>query len=159
MKKFKKRPPWDDYFMELAQLMATRSTCIRKGRQVGAVLVRDKHILSTGFNGAPAGMAHCEEIGCIRDRLKIPSGTRHEICRAVHAEQNAIIQCALHEVSSKNSTIYVTHQPCTICTKILINAGVKRIVYQEPYPDDFAQKMIKEAGIKLEQWSPKKKRK
>lgn len=143
--------------MELAQLVATRSTCIRKGRKVGAVLVRDKHILSTGFNGAPAGMVHCAEIGCIRDRLKIPSGTRQEICRAVHAEQNAIIQCALHGVSSKDSTLYVTHQPCTICTKILINAGVKRIVYQEPYPDDFAQKLIAEAGVKLEQWQAPKK--
>jgi dCMP deaminase len=157
MKKNNHRPEWDDYFMQLAQLVATRSTCIREGRKVGAVLVRDKHILTTGFNGAPAGMAHCGEIGCIRDQLNIPSGTRHEICRAVHAEQNAIIQCALHGVSSKNSTIYVTHQPCTICTKILINAGVKRIVYQHPYPDDFAQKMIHEAGIKLEQWpSPQK---
>jgi dCMP deaminase len=150
------RPSWDDYFMELAELVSTRSTCIRTGRRVGAVLVRDKHILATGFNGAPAGMTHCGEIGCIRDELKIPSGTRHEICRAVHAEQNAIIQCALHGVFSGDSTIYVTHQPCAICTKILINAGVKRIVYQEPYPDEFAQRLIKEAGIKLEQWSKKK---
>ncbi|MDD3679697.1 MAG: cytidine/deoxycytidylate deaminase family protein [Candidatus Shapirobacteria bacterium] len=149
------RPSWDDYFMKLAQLVATRSTCIRTGRKVGAVLVAQKHILSTGFNGAPTGMAHCEEVGCVRDQLKIPSGTRHEICRAVHAEQNAIIQCALHEVSSKNSTIYVTHQPCAICTKILINAQVRRIVYQHPYPDKFAQNMIKEAGIKLEQWQLK----
>lgn len=150
--KIDSRPPWDDYFMELAQLVATRSTCIRKGRQVGAVLVRDKHILSTGFNGPPSGMAHCEEVGCIRDQLKIPSGTRQEICRAVHAEQNAIIQCALHGVSSKNSTLYVTHQPCAICAKILINAGVKRIVYKEPYPDKFAQEMIAESGIKFERW-------
>lgn len=155
--KVSKRPSWDDYFMELAQLVSTRSTCVRDGRRVGAVLVRDKHILSTGFNGSPAGMTHCIEIGCIRDKLKIPSGTRHEICRAVHAEQNAIIQCALHGVSSKNSTIYVTHQPCTICTKILINAGVKRIVYWQPYPDEFAQSLIKEAKIELEQWNQKKK--
>jgi len=140
--------------MELAELVATRSTCLR--RQVGAVLVRDKHILTTGFNGAPAGMAHCLDIGCIRDEMKIASGTRQEICRAVHAEQNAIIQCALHGVSSQNSVIYVTHQPCTICTKILINAGVKRIVYKNSYPDKFAQDLIREVGIKLEQWQPKK---
>ncbi len=150
------RPSWDDYFMKLAQLVATRSTCIREGRKIGAVLVRDKHILATGFNGAPAGMVHCEKIGCIRNQLKIPSGTRQEICRAIHAEQNAIIQCALHGVSSQNSTLYVTHQPCTICTKILINAGVKKIVYYEPYPDKFAQSLINEAGLKLEQWQPKK---
>jgi len=148
------RPSWDDYFMALAELVATRSTCLR--RQVGAVLVRDKHILTTGFNGAPAGMDHCLNIGCIRDEMKIASGTRQEICRAVHAEQNAIIQCALHGVSSQNSVIYVTHQSCTICTKILINAGVKRIVYKNPYPDKFAQKLIDEAGIKLEKWSKKK---
>lgn len=141
--------------MQLAQLVATRTTCLR--HKVGAVLVRDKHILTTGFNGAPAGMAHCLEIGCIRDQKKIASGTRHEICRAVHAEQNAIIQCALHGVSSQDSTIYVTHQPCTICTKILINAGVKRIVYKKAYPDKFAQKLIEEAGVILEQWQAKKK--
>ncbi len=150
------RPPWDDYFMELAELVATRTTCLR--HKVGAVLVRDKHILTTGFNGAPAGMSHCLEIGCIRDKRNIASGTRHEICRAVHAEQNAVIQCALHGVSSQDSTIYVTHQPCTICTKILINAGVKRIVYKEAYPDEFAQKLIEEAGVVLEQWQPKKKK-
>jgi len=148
------RPSWDNYFMALAELVATRSTCLR--RQVGAVLVRDKHILTTGFNGAPAGMAHCLDIGCVRDKMNIASGTRQEICRAVHAEQNAIIQCALHGVSSQNSVIYVTHQPCTICTKILINAGVKRIVYKNSYPDKFAQELINEAGIKLEKWSKKK---
>ncbi|MGI5826211.1 MAG: deoxycytidylate deaminase [Patescibacteria group bacterium] len=147
------RPSWDDYFMQLAKLVATRSTCIR--RQVGAVLVSNKRILATGYNGVPRGLKHCLEIGCIRDELKIPSGTRAEICRAVHAEQNAIIQCAIYgEVSSEDSTIYITHQPCSVCTKILINAGVKRIVYEEPYPDEFALGLIKEAGIKLEQWKP-----
>jgi dCMP deaminase len=147
------RPSWDDYFMQLAKLVATRSTCIR--RQVGAVLVSNKRILATGYNGVPRGLKHCLEIGCIRDEMKIPSGTRAEICRAVHAEQNAIIQCAIYGgVSSEDSTIYVTHQPCSVCTKILINAGVKRIVYEEPYPDEFALGLIKEAGIELEQWKP-----
>jgi dCMP deaminase len=148
------RPDWDDYFMELAKLVSTRSTCLR--RAVGAVLVRGKRILSTGYNGAPPGMKHCLEIGCVRDKLKIPSGTRAEICRAIHAEQNAIIQCAAYGLSSQNSTIYITHQPCTICTKILIGAGVERIVYDMPYPDKFAQGLLKEAGIKVEKWKSKK---
>jgi Deoxycytidylate deaminase len=118
--------------------------------------VREKRILATGYNGAPPGMKHCLEIGCVRDKLKIPSGTRAEICRAIHAEQNAVIQCAAYGLSSQNSTIYVTHQPCTICTKILIGAGVKRIVYDLPYPDEFAQGLLKEAGIKVEKWKSKK---
>lgn len=147
------RPSWDSYFMRLARLVASRSTCLRHA--VGAVLVRDKRILSTGYNGAPSGMAHCLDIGCIRDKLKIPSGTRHEICRAIHAEQNVVIQCAVYGVSSWGSTLYVTHQPCTICTKILIAAGIKRIVYEKPYPDEFAQQLLEEAGVKLEQWQEK----
>jgi dCMP deaminase len=151
--KIDKRPSWDEYFMDLAKLVATRSTCTR--HDVGAVLVKDKRILATGFNGAPRGMKHCLEIGCIRDELNIASGTRAEICRAVHAEQNAIIQCAIYGVSSEGSTIYITHQPCTICTKILINSGVKRIVYELPYPDEFAQNLLKESGVKLEQWKKK----
>lgn len=155
-KKFlKERPSWDDYFMKLAKLVASRSTCLR--HNVGAVLVREKRILATGYNGAPPGMAHCLEIGCIRDKLKIPSGTRAEICRAVHAEQNAIIQCAVYGVSCQESTLYVTHQPCTICTKILIAAGVKRIVYEKPYPDEFAQSLLKEAKVRLEKWQSKRK--
>lgn len=154
MKKSDKiRPSWDEYFMQLAKLVATRSTCLR--RQVGAILVRDKRILATGYNGAPKGMKHCLEIGCIRDELSIPSGTRAEICRAVHAEQNAAIQCAVYGTSSEDSTIYITHQPCTICSKILINAGVKRIVYEQPYPDEFSQALLKEAGVKLEKWEQK----
>ncbi len=144
-----KRPSWNDYFMSLAWLVASRSTCLR--HSVGAVLVKNKRILSTGYNGAPPEMAHCLDIGCIRDKLKIPSGTRAEICRAVHAEQNAIVQCAVYGVSSRNSTLYVTHQPCTICTKILIAAGVKRIIFEKSYPDKFAQDLLKEAGVKLEQ--------
>ena len=145
---------WDDYFMNLAKLVAERSTCLR--RMVGAVLVRDKRILATGYNGAPRGMKHCLDIGCIRDELHIASGTRAELCRAVHAEQNAIIQCAIYGVSCEGSTLYVTHQPCAICTKILINAGVKRIVYGEPYPDEFAMNLLKEAKVELVQWEKKK---
>lgn len=134
--------------MQLAKIVATRSTCLR--HDVGAVLVNKKRILASGYNGAPRNMKHCLEIGCIRDKLNIASGTRAEICRAVHAEQNAIIQCAVYGVSSEGSTIYITHQPCTICTKILINAGVKRIVYEQAYPDEFSQELLKESGVKLE---------
>lgn len=152
--KIKSRPGWDDYFMRLAKLVATRSTCLR--RQIGAVLVKDKRILATGYNGAPRGMKHCLEIGCIRDKLSIASGTRQEICRAVHSEQNAIIQCAIYGVSSEGSTMYITNQPCTICTKMLINSGVKRIVYEQPYPDEFAQELLKESGVELVLWKQKK---
>jgi dCMP deaminase len=147
------RPSWDDYFMNLTKLVATRTTCLRHA--VGAVLVNEKRILATGYNGSPRGLVHCLEAGCLRDELKIPSGTRAEICRAVHAEQNTIIQCAVYGISSENSTIYVTHQPCSICSKILISAGVKRIVYEIPYPDEFAQKLLKEAKVKVEKWLPK----
>ena len=155
-KTLKERPSWDDYFMRIAELVASRSTCLR--HDVGAVLVRDKRILASGYNGAPPGMVHCLEIGCIRDKLKIPSGTKAEICRGVHAEQNAVIQCAVYGLSSKESTIYSTHQPCTICTKLLIAAGVKRIVYKESYPDKFAQSLLKEAKVKLIKWKPKRKK-
>ena len=144
---------WDQTFINIANIISKHSTCIRVN--VGVVIVRDGRILSTGYNGAPPGMKHCLEIGCIRDELKIPSGTRAEICRAIHAEQNAIIQCAAYGLSSQNSTIYITHQPCTICTKILIGAGVERIVYDMPYPDEFAQGLLKEAGIKVEKWKSK----
>lgn len=154
-KKKNSRPSWDDYFMRLAKLAAVRATCLR--HKVGAVLVRDKRILATGYNGAPPGMVHCLEVSCVRDKLKIPSGTRAEICRAVHAEQNTIIQCAVYGVSSNGSTLYTTHQPCTICTKILIAGGVKRIVYEEPYPDKFAQSLLKETGVKIKRWFPKEK--
>jgi dCMP deaminase len=149
------RPSWDEYFMKIAELVATRSTCLR--HNIGAVLVRDKRILATGYNGAPPGMAHCLEIGCLRDKLRIPSGTKAEICRGVHAEQNTIIQCAVYGISSKKSTLYTTHQPCTVCTKILIAGGIKRIVYKKDYPDKFAQSLLKETGIKVEKWLPKEK--
>jgi dCMP deaminase len=120
--------------MEIARVVSKRSTCLRN--KVGAVLVRDNRILSTGYNGAPTGMEHCLDIGCIRNERNIPSGERHELCRAVHAEQNAIIQAALHGVSTQGSTLYSTHQPCVLCAKMLINAGVKRVVFGQNYPDE-----------------------
>jgi dCMP deaminase len=142
-----RRPTWDEYFLQLARQAATRSTCLR--RQVGAVLVRDKRVLATGYNGAPRGVSHCLEVGCLRDQLGIPSGERHELCRAIHAEQNAIIQAAVHGVAVDGATLYCTHQPCILCAKMLINAGVTEIVYAEGYPDEFSQQMFAEAGVKL----------
>lgn len=139
------RPSWDEYFMEIASLVAKRSTCLR--RQVGAVIVKDKHILATGYNGAPAGLAHCAEVGCLRDG--IPSGERHELCRAIHAEQNAIVQAALHGTALRESTIYVTHQPCVLCAKMLINAGVRRVVFKGSYPDGLSLDFLNEAGVEL----------
>ncbi|HHW92000.1 MAG TPA: dCMP deaminase family protein [Firmicutes bacterium] len=145
-----KRPSWDDYFMEIAGVIAKRSTCLR--RQVGAVLVRDKHILATGYNGAPAGVPHCREVGCLREKLGVPPGERHELCRGLHAEQNAIIQAALHGVTTMGSTLYVTCQPCIVCTKMLLNAGVKRVVFQGPYPDPLAREMLKDSSLILERY-------
>lgn len=141
------RPSWDEYFMEITGVVAQRSTCLR--RKVGAVIVKDKHILASGYNGAPSGLAHCEEVGCLRDKLKIPSGERHELCRGLHAEQNAIIQSAIHGVSIAGATIYSTTQPCVLCSKMLINARIKRIVYQGDYPDELSLTLLKEAGIEL----------
>jgi len=142
-----KRPSWDEYFLELAHLVAKRSTCLR--RSVGAVLVKDKRILATGYNGAPRGLAHCLDTGCLRDKLKIPSGERHELCRALHAEQNALIQASLYGVGVKDSTLYATNQPCVICAKMLINAGIKEIVISDGYPDKMAMDFFKEAKIKV----------
>lgn len=142
-----RRPSWDEYFGDIARQVATRSTCLR--RSVGAVVVRDKRILSTGYNGAPRGMAHCEETGCLRQKLGIPSGQRQEICRGLHAEQNAIIQAALHGVSVEGATIYVTHQPCITCAKMIINAGLVRVVCQSAYPDPLARQMLDEAGVEF----------
>lgn len=139
------RPSWDTYFMEIAHLVGRRSTCLR--RQVGAVIVKDKNILSTGYNGAPAGLSHCEDVGCLRDEMNVPSGERHELCRGLHAEQNAIIQSALHGVSIKGGMLYCTHQPCILCTKMLINAGIKKIVYEGEYPDELARKFFEEAQV------------
>lgn len=139
------RPSWNDYFKEIARTVATRSTCLR--RKTGAVVVRDKRILTTGYNGAPSGIKHCIEAGCLRDELGIPSGQRHELCRGLHAEQNAILQAALHGVSLKDAVIYTTHQPCVLCAKMIINVGIKKIFYIEPYPDELAAALLKEAGV------------
>jgi dCMP deaminase len=141
------RPSWDEYFMEIADLVARRSTCLR--RQVGAVVVKEKHILATGYNGAPAGLRHCAEVGCLRERLAVPSGERHELCRAIHAEQNAIVQAAQYGTAVKGGTVYVTHQPCVLCSKILINAGITRIVFAGEYPDSLAREFLEEAGVEL----------
>lgn len=146
--KKKVRPSWDEYFMSIAELAATRSTCLR--RQVGAVIVKDKKILTTGYNGAPSGLKHCLDIGCLRDKLGIPSGERHELCRATHAEQNAIVQAALFGVSIKDSTMYCTTQPCILCSKLIINAGIKKIVIKDSYPDLMSRQMLKEAKVKIQ---------
>ena len=141
------RPGWDEYFLAIARQVATRSTCLR--RRVGAVLVRDKRILATGYNGAPRGLPHCDATGCPRRRLGIPSGQRHEICRALHAEMNALLQAAAHGVGVADSWLYCTTQPCILCAKMLINAGVVRIVHAEGYPDEFARAMLEEAGVSI----------
>ncbi|MFH1888736.1 MAG: cytidine/deoxycytidylate deaminase family protein [Candidatus Omnitrophota bacterium] len=142
-----KRPSWDEYFLEVAFLVSKRATCLR--RKVGAVLVKEKKILATGYNGAPSGIRHCIDIGCLREKMKIPSGERHELCRGLHAEQNVLLQAALHGVSTKESVLYITNQPCIICAKMLINGGVKEIVTVGYYPDKLAQEFLKEAKIKV----------
>lgn len=143
-----KRPSWDEYFMGMAELTAKRSTCLR--RQVGAVIVQDKHIVATGYNGAPRGLPHCEEKGgCLREELGVPAGERHELCRALHAEQNAIIQAATLAQSIDGATIYITHQPCIICAKMIINAGIQRIVVKDGYPDELSVEMLAEAGLRI----------
>lgn len=147
MKKRTKRPSWDTYFIGIARLVAMRSTCLR--RQVGAVIVKERHILTTGYNGTPKGITHCEDAGCLRERLKIPSGERHELCRGLHAEQNALLQAALYGISLKGSVLYCTNQPCIICAKMIINAGIKEIVILDGYPDRMAKDMFREARIKI----------
>ncbi|MCI7146352.1 MAG: cytidine/deoxycytidylate deaminase family protein [Clostridiales bacterium] len=144
-----KRPSWDEYFMEMAYVTAKRSTCLR--RQVGAVIVKDRHIIATGYNGAPRGIRHCgdREEGCLRQQLGVPSGEKHELCRALHAEQNAIIQAATLGQSVEGGTIYVTHQPCVICAKMIINAGIERIVVSEGYPDELSVEILQEAGLRI----------
>jgi len=141
------RPSWNQYFASIARMVATRSTCLR--RHVGAILVKEKRILSTGYNGAPAGLKHCVEVGCLREEASIPSGTRHELCRALHAEQNAIVQAAYHGISIAGSTLYCTNKPCVICSKMLINAGIKRIYYDEGYDDALSDAILDEAGIEI----------
>lgn len=146
---------WDKRFMEMANFVAGWSSCLRDNRKVGAVIVRDKRILTTGYNGASAGILSCKERGeCMRDKLGIPSGTRQELCYAVHAEQNAIVQAAKMGVSVQDATIYVTHRPCSICAKMIINSGIKKIVYAEGYPDDFSVKLFDEAGVELVKYAP-----
>lgn len=145
---------WDKRMMELAVLVSTWSSCHRHQRQVGAVIVRDKRVLTTGYNGAGSGIVSCVEKGeCMRDILGIPSGTRHELCYAVHAEQNAIIQAAKMGVSVQNATLYCTHQPCAICAKMIINSGIKRVVFKEGYPDEFSVQMFSEAGVELVEYA------
>lgn len=145
-----RRPSWDEYFMEITRLVARRSTCLR--RKVGALIVKDKKILTTGYNGAPAGLPHCLEVGCLREQQGIPSGERHELCRGLHAEQNAIIQAAYHGVSIQGATLYCTNLPCIICTKMLINAGIVRVVYEEGYADPLANDMWKRSMVQVEQF-------
>ncbi|MFH1995932.1 MAG: cytidine/deoxycytidylate deaminase family protein [Candidatus Omnitrophota bacterium] len=143
----KGRPGWDEYFMNIAELVSSRSTCLR--RKVGAVLARDRKILATGYNGAPANIEHCETTGCLRAALNIPSGHRHELCRGLHAEQNAFLQAALHGTSLKGATIYSTIQPCIICAKMIINAGIGEVVIAGKYPDKMADDFLKQARIKV----------
>ncbi|OPY69147.1 MAG: tRNA-specific adenosine deaminase [Syntrophorhabdaceae bacterium PtaU1.Bin034] len=139
------RPDWDPYFMEIAEIVAKRSTCMR--RSVGALIVKNRRILSTGYNGAPSGLEHCRDVGCVREKRNVASGERHELCRGLHAEQNAIIQAAYHGVPINKSVIYSTHLPCSICVKMIINAGIIQIFYLEGYPDELAANLIAESGI------------
>ncbi len=146
------RPSWDEYFMKIADDVASRATCIR--RRVGAVIVKDRRILSTGYNGVPAKITHCTPETCLRNIYNIPSGERQELCRGLHAEQNAIIQAAFHGVSIKDAVIYVTNQPCSICTKMLINSGIHKFIFRDPYNDPLAQAMMEEAGIEVVIYTP-----
>jgi dCMP deaminase len=141
------RPSWEIYFMDITCLVAKRSTCTR--RAVGAVIVKDRRLLATGYNGAPSHVRHCAETGCLRAQMKVPSGERHELCRGIHAEQNAIIQAAYHGVSIKGATLFCTNQPCSICAKMIINAGISRIVYQSGYADPLSIEMLDEAEVEL----------
>jgi dCMP deaminase len=141
------RPSWDEYFFGICDLVASRSTCLR--RKVGAVAVKDKQILATGYNGAPTGIRHCDEVGCLRQQLNVPSGERHELCRALHAEQNAFLQAAKHGVSLEGSTLYITTQPCSICAKMIVNAGIRKIMIKGEYPDEFARDILREGKVKV----------
>lgn len=147
------RPDWGPYFMEIARIVSMRSTCLR--RNVGAVIVKNKRILASGYNGAPSGLKHCAEVTCLREKMNVASGERHELCRGLHAEQNAIIQAAYHGVSINGAELYCTHLPCSICIKMLINAGIQEIFYEEGYPDDLSRDMIGEADIKITQLDKK----
>lgn len=148
------RPDWDSYFMMIATVVASRSTCLR--RQVGAVIVRDRQILSTGYNGAPRGVSHCSAEGCLREKLGVPSGERHEICSGSHAEINAIAQAAATGVVTQGGWIYCTHEPCVYCTKALINAGCRRVIFMNPYPDELARRIARESGVEFVHYPPEK---
>lgn len=142
------RPSWDQYFMSITQVVSDRSTCLR--RQIGALIIHDRRILTTGYNGAPSGLSHCEQVGCVREQQGIASGERHELCRGLHAEQNAIIQAALSGVSIRGGTLYTTHFPCGLCAKMIINSGIVRVVYSSEYPDPLSQELFREAGVSVE---------
>lgn len=146
------RPDWNTYFMLMAIVASSRSTCLR--RKVGAVLVRDRQILSTGYNGAPRGVKHCDEVGCLRETMGIPSGERHEICRGSHAEINAIAQAAAAGTSTADSWLYCTHEPCVYCTKALINAGCRKVFYLHPYPDELARSIMSDSGVECVRIDP-----
>ncbi len=141
------RPAWDDYFMEITGVVAGRSTCLR--RKVGAIIVRDNRILTTGYNGAPSGLPHCLDTGCVRESQGVPSGERHELCRGLHAEQNALLQAAVHGISIAGGTFYVTHQPCVLCAKMIVNSRIARVVYRGDYPDPLALDILQQANIIL----------
>ena len=141
------RPSWDEYFMKLANEVATRTTCLRRG--VGALIVKERRILATGYNGVLTGLRHCDVTGCLRQQLGVPSGQRHEICRGLHAEQNALLQAARYGINIEGASIYITTQPCVVCAKMLINAGISEIIYQNPYPDELSMELLKESGIKM----------
>lgn len=141
------RPDWNHYFMKITRDVSERATCVK--RQVGAILVKDQRILATGYNGAPKGFKHCEKVGCLRKEMGIPSGQRHELCRGLHAEQNVIIQAAVHGVKIEGATLYCNYQPCVICVKMMINAGIQKLIYAGGYPDELAQKMLKESKIEV----------
>ena len=141
------RPNWDDYFMEIVRVVRTRSTCVR--RQVGAILVKGNRLLATGYNGAPKGALHCNKKGCLREQTGTPSGERHEICRGLHAEQNVIIQAAIYGASVSGATLYCNNKPCSICAKMIINAEISRIVYQEEYDDALSDELLRNSNIRL----------
>jgi dCMP deaminase len=145
-----KRPSWEEYFMDITHMVKSRSTCLR--RHIGAIIVKDKNILTTGYNGAPSGTQHCLDVGCLREQMNVPSGERHELCRALHAEQNAIIQAAKHGISIEGADLYCTNLPCLICSKMIINAGIRRIYYEGDYPDHLSREMLAEAGVELIHW-------
>ena len=148
------RPSWDDYFMDMTKLTSTRSSCLR--RHVGAVLVKNTRVIATGYNGAPTGVTHCEVTGCLRQKLNVPSGERHELCRGLHAEQNAIIQAALYGISTEGTTIYCTTKPCSICTKMIINAKIAKIGYEEYYEDSLADELLRDTDIRILQYKKEK---